>query len=364
MNADDLGEASEIVADAEKLPQQVLDLVTSSVLEKAADQLELAAAEYESRAEPLLKQLEENPYLSEGLGTAADELESAAQPWCELIGVFDDDPYSGREGHALDHVAGLLRGTSISIANHAGDYGTSERLLDLARDIAQSASSKSSYDEDLRQVRYIRALGEAMTALRVGDTGRAATHLTAVQSFASTEEEHAQAAQLSALIRLRASGARQPQLAASSSSGCGTIIGVIVGLLVVGGIVAAIIGSALDSSTTSSGNDSSSRDAAPPAGDSDSSREAERLAMERERSRLENVESELSDLGAEIDALARRLEATQAQYPNGAPGYVVDQYEADRLRHNRLIDEYEAKFSEYEADADALDRRVDAYNRR
>ena len=83
-----------------------------------------------------------------------------------------------------------------------------------------------------------------------------------------------------------------------------------------------------------------------------------------EHSRLERVADDIDSLDSQIDSLGRRLDNTLDLYPNGLPSYVFDQYEADRLRHNRLVVQYNNLADEYQTDIDAFNRRVDAYNRR
>lgn len=72
----------------------------------------------------------------------------------------------------------------------------------------------------------------------------------------------------------------------------------------------------------------------------------------------------MQSLSDQIDSLKQRMSSAESTYPNGAPQYVIDQYESDRLRHNRLVDEYNALLATYKSDLATFNARVADYNRR
>lgn len=366
-NFNNAKEAADIVLDEGiDVPDEVIDRASVSFLAAAAAALTTAAAEYQSRVVQLGERIEDDPSVAGPLADAADELAAWSRPWAVTVDALDDDPYSGPEGHALDHVATLLRETAISLFNHSDEDARAERLLQFANEISQSLSLKSSLQNDSRQVAYQRALAQAIEAFKAGQFEAAERHLAAAHLNASSDEERFQAERLRVIIRQRRSAPLQRQpVAGATGSGCGTIIAAIVAIVTIVSIAAAVIGSSGDSSSSPSPNGSGSGQGGVPArppNSNSTSREEERQAIGRERARLEGVDSDLVDLADEIDALARNLEALAAQYPNGAPSYIVAQYEADVLRHDALVREYNDLAAEYESDEADLNRRIDAYN--
>lgn len=355
---------------AQDFPDEVVHAIKASVLGRAAHELTDAAAETESRVEPLLKQIEKDRSVAGPLGAAAEELVAAARPWWALADAFDDDPDSGEEGRALDRVAGLLHGIAVSLVNNADDFRRAKRLLGFAREIAQSSSVKSRLELDLTKVSYLGAHADAVEALQAHDIGRAAAHLREVHRHAATAEDRAQAAQLQLLVQqLRSSGPGQPQYTGAARGGripWKTLASLaVVAAIVIAGAVNSARDSGGDSPGSSGGGIAPSGDipiSDASSGNSSGSSEVEQLAIERERSRLAGIESELEDLAAQIDRLARNLDSTEAQYPDGAPQYIIDQYNADVRRHNALLAQYDDTFADYESDLAAFNRRVDAYN--
>jgi cell division protein FtsB len=77
---------------------------------------------------------------------------------------------------------------------------------------------------------------------------------------------------------------------------------------------------------------------------------------------IKSQESDLADLSSRVDSLKSQLQKTQRQYPNGAPQAVIDKYDADRTRLNRMIAQYNSGFDDYTTALSEYNRRVAAYN--
>ena len=352
--------------------------IEAAVLKKAAGELYHVAAAHEAKTESLLRKMEEDGSTADELVAEAEELVRSSRPWWELVEVFDDDPDSGEEGRALDNVAGLLRSISVSLANNTEDYARSLQTLEYAQEISQSAALQLSLETDLKKVRYLDASSEFVEALKAQQPQKARDSFAVMETNATTREDHEtvenlrhQVAQIPRTDRKYGDiGERHEVGGTSSSRGVpwGKIItAIIVGLIIIGIISAAINGE----DESSSGGASSALSLSDPAGDSSGPsssgsdlQDAEGRAIDAERIRLERVEDELNDLDIELGALSRNLDETVSTYPNGAPQYVIDQYDSDLLRYNRLVNEYNDLLDDFDRDIAAFNRRLEAYNSR
>lgn len=371
--------AGETILECAALPDPVIDIASKAVLHRAADEVTSACAAFESRSALILKRLDDeqdiDPTIVRTLQSAAEELITDVKPWAELVDVFDEDPDSGEEGRALDRAGSLLRSVSVELANRRQEFSMAQELVESASGIAQSSSLRASLEEDLRRLRFVEALSSAAEAIQAGLPGRAETELAKVVMYAKTDEELAETSRLR-LVVLAMRGTA-PVARSRAGSAWGSIVGIAMLVLVVGGIVARVADS-------SGGGGSSSSGSAPafnapinanPVGVSDSSQgartsdnssfwEVERAAIEVERARLETVEIDLNSLQSRIDDLKRSLDLTETSYPNGAPAYVIAQYDSDVQTHNRLVREYNSMLSDYKRDLIALNARIDVYNSR
>jgi hypothetical protein len=305
---------------AEGLPDEVVDAVTVLVLKRAADELGLAANENEARVLPLLQQIGNNPSLAGGLRAAAQDLVAAARPWWALVDVFDEDPDSGAEGHALDRVARLLRGASVALFNHADDPDAAARLLGFACEIVQTAALKASLKEDQRLVRYRADVSKAIDAVKAGEVARAKAYAVRVTRYASTAEEHAEAAKLEAIVARMELVSRIPAGATAGGSGCGSIVGALVALIVVGSIIAGVVSAA----SNSNGDSPTSR---PPINLPDANTMA-----------CTFKQSQLDESAARLDSLQQQLTAIESRYRNSQPPRsVIIEYENLASRHDALV---------------------------
>ena len=346
--------------------------IDAKILNRAAEELSNIAAAHEATTQTLLDRIAEDPSVADELVSQAEELVRASRPWWELVEVFDEDPDSGAEGHALDRVAGLLKSVGVSLAN-AQDYARAYESLQYAHEIAQSNALRLSLESDIRLVRYLRAYVRLADAVKTGDGEAARSSFSILEKTATTDEDRQNVARLRPVVS-------QLQSRRSRTSGAGLPWGKIVWAVIAAGVILSIIIGAIwgsDDDSSSSSSLASSRNV-PAAGStgssssgsssgedrSSSSLDVERLAIERERARLDDAEDDLETLGSQIDRLSRQLDNTDASYPNGLPQRIFDQYEADRLRHNRLVAQYNSLLDEYNDDLDEFNRRVDEYNRR
>jgi len=88
----------------------------------------------------------------------------------------------------------------------------------------------------------------------------------------------------------------------------------------------------------------------------------EKAVLDRMSHAIKSQESDLADLSSRVDSLKSQLQKTQRQYPNGAPQAVIDKYDADRTRLNRMIAQYNSGFDDYTTALSEYNRRVAAYN--
>ena len=349
--------------------------IDAAILNRAAEDLSHIAAAHEATAQTLLDRISEDPAVAEELALEAEDLVWASRPWWELVDVFDEDPDSGEEGHALDRIAGLLRSIAVSLVNEAQDFARANQSLEYAHEIAQSNALRLSLDNELRLVRFLEASVQFTGAMQAGDVETVRSSFAVLEKNATTNKDRQTVAQLRPRVSQLPQRSRSGQ-----ASGGGLSWGKIVWAVIAAGVILSIIiGAIQGSDEESSGGGSSAPSRNVPAGPSTgssssgsstgedgsaSSLDVEGLAIEREGSRLEGAADDLEGLGSQIDSLGRQLGSTDASYPNGLPPYIFDQYEADRLRHNRLVAQYNNLLDEYQADLDAFNRRVDEHNRR
>jgi hypothetical protein len=78
-------------------------------------------------------------------------------------------------------------------------------------------------------------------------------------------------------------------------------------------------------------------------------------SIDAERPQLDTEATRLSNVRTQLDAMDSQLTAIENQYPNGAPSYVVAQYNDLRSRYNALL-------AQYQSDAGALRSRNAAFN--
>jgi len=78
---------------------------------------------------------------------------------------------------------------------------------------------------------------------------------------------------------------------------------------------------------------------------------------------IENREKALTKLEKRIKRLKTELTDIAAMYPDGAPGYVVDDYDTKRTLHNRLITKYNKQEAGYKKEIAAYNELVKEYNR-
>jgi hypothetical protein len=376
------GAAEAVVAD--DFADDVLSAVRTTILARAADHLQTAASAVEARLEPLLERIKTDRSAAASLATIAEGLISTTRPWLALVEVFDDDPDSGEEGRALDGVAVILRAVAVALVNEADDFVRARQLLDAGCEIAQSSSMKSSLSDELGLVAYLGARLRATEGLQSRNTASATAAVGEMRQFAASPEHQAEVVQAEALLaslRLALAGRGVPRgSAARSNSG---VWKAIAGLVVVGVIIA--VGAANRSSDSTSSSNSSGGGSAPSrsapvssgggvvprspgsstgGGASSGAGAIEKAAIDRQRSDLDSRDTQLQSASDQIDSLKSRLQSVQSQYPNGAPQYVIDQYESDRQRYNRLVADYNTQIAVYRSDLAAFNARVAEYNRR
>ena len=162
--------------------------IEATILKRAADELSHVAAAHEAKVPALLEQMAEDGSTADDLVVEAEDLVNASRPWWELVEVFDEDPDSGEEGHALNRVAGLLKSIAVSLANDAQDFGRALQSLNYAHEIAQARSLKLSLEGDLKLVRYLEASEDLVEAVKNGRTEKARQSFAVMEQNATTDE--------------------------------------------------------------------------------------------------------------------------------------------------------------------------------
>lgn len=82
-----------------------------------------------------------------------------------------------------------------------------------------------------------------------------------------------------------------------------------------------------------------------------------------QESDLGNLNVELDTLDTSITDLAGKMDSLLAKYPNGAPEYVVNQYNSYKDSHNSQVDEHNNKVDKYNTLYTAYHQTLTEYNK-